>query len=168
MGDDVIQQLLHRLLNRLQIERTDQGKQVAVFLIHLCDANLEALTPFDYVRGFALDGFFAHRVFPLPKKRQFALPGRRTQRYRLMRRGRLVEHRQNSSEQRCIGKANAGPFPQAKCISLIYVRKFWECEGAPPCARLESVELTPGTAFSRVSVKLHRPRAQACHPPTDS
>jgi hypothetical protein len=48
---------------------------VAVFLIHLCDANLEALTPFDYVRGFAFDGFFAHRVFPLPKKKAIRSTG---------------------------------------------------------------------------------------------
>jgi hypothetical protein len=89
-----------------------------VLLIHLSDANLEALAPFDHVGGFAFDSIFAHRVFPLPFK-QFALPGRRTNRYRLMRRGRLVERMQNFSELRCIVKANSDQFALAKCSTLI-------------------------------------------------
>jgi hypothetical protein len=38
-----------------------------MFLIHLRQANLEALTPFNNVGRFAFDGFFAHMVFPLPR-----------------------------------------------------------------------------------------------------
>jgi hypothetical protein len=38
---------------------------MAVFLVHLRDADFEALAPFNDVGRFAFDGFCAHGVFPL-------------------------------------------------------------------------------------------------------